>query len=134
MKIIDGKIPEGRLWRVLVLFSKEQEPGLAWQLGLQLATANGGEIIAGVILPRSLAENARGHAQVTFSRAREMADDDEMVSALLVETDDYHHALVQIIEKGGHATSARLRQWPAATISSSYLMLHMPLAAPTTGK
>jgi|GEM_PF-366563 len=98
MKIIEGSLPEGRLWRVLVLFSLEQEPGLAWQLAMQLAQGNSGEMVAGIILPESMAENARGQAQVIFSQARELVQADDKVSSLLVETANYQQALLEIIE------------------------------------
>ncbi|MBK7896738.1 MAG: DUF389 domain-containing protein [Anaerolineaceae bacterium] len=51
MQLIDGQLPEEKLWRALVILPPDELLGRAWQLALALARANGGQLIAGIYLP-----------------------------------------------------------------------------------
>lgn len=98
MNVLDGVIPEERIWRALVLFGPEQEPGLSWTFALQLATAADGEAVAAAILPSGTTENAIRDARAVLKSARECAGDDDTVHTLLIEAEDLRQALLKLIE------------------------------------
>lgn len=99
MKVIDGEIPGGKIWRALVLFVPEQEPGLAWQFARQLANASGGELIGAFVLPRTVSENAIQAARVTLRKALDETAPDDTVHALLIESDDLRKTLIELVEE-----------------------------------
>jgi uncharacterized hydrophobic protein (TIGR00271 family) len=97
MKILEGGLPEGKLWRALVLLSPQHEPGLAWQLGLQLADGNHGDIVAAIILPLQERAAQVEAARAVFSQARRLADADSNVYAVLGEAADMGQALESVV-------------------------------------
>lgn len=101
MKILDGVVPEGKIWRALVLFGPDQEPGLSWNFALQLAQASNGEAVGAAILPGATTENVIRDARAALKTAYERADDDDTVHTLLIEADNFREALVNLIENAG---------------------------------
>jgi uncharacterized hydrophobic protein (TIGR00271 family) len=99
MNILEGSLPEGKLWRTLVLLSPQHEPGLAWQLGLQLAEGNGGDIVAAIILPLLGRAAEVEAARSVFEHARRMADEGSNVYAVLAEAEDVGQALLSIVTR-----------------------------------
>lgn len=97
MNLVEGTLPEGKRWRTLVLFAAGQEPGLAWQLGLQLAHEFGGEAVAAIITPDTMAENVRVKARDTLAQARESAPDDQEIFPVVVEARRFRSALLDLI-------------------------------------
>lgn len=97
MNLLEGTLPEGKRWRTLVLFGAGQEPGLAWQLGLQLARQFGGDAVAATIVPDTMAESARMKAQESLARARGAAPDDQEVFWALMEAKRFRQALLKLI-------------------------------------
>lgn len=98
MKILDGVVPEGKIWRAMVLFGPEQELGLSWNFALQLAKASSGEAVSVAILPSATTENATQHARAALKQANEIAGKDDAVHTLLVEADNFRKALISLIE------------------------------------
>lgn len=99
MKILEGSLPEGKLWRTLVLLSPQHEPGLAWQLGLQLAEGNSGDIVAAIILPLRDQVAEIEAARTVFEHARRIADEGSNVYAVLAEAEDIGQALLSIVTR-----------------------------------
>ena len=97
MKLIEGTLPEGKRWRTLILFAAGQEPGLAWQLGLQLARNFGGDAVAAVIVPDMQAEGVRLKARDTLTWAAEAAPDEQKIFSALVEARGFRPALLKLI-------------------------------------
>jgi uncharacterized hydrophobic protein (TIGR00271 family) len=50
VKILEGQLPEGVEWRVLVVLEPGQQSRLIQQIGLELARANRGEVVAAVVV------------------------------------------------------------------------------------
>jgi len=97
MNLVEGTLPEGKRWRTLVLFAAGQEPGLAWQLGLQLVRQFGGDAVAAIIVPDTMAEGVRVKARDTLARAYEAAPDDQEIFTALVEAKGFRQALLRLI-------------------------------------
>lgn len=100
MEIIEGDIPEETVWRALVLLTPERGLGKAWQLGLALARASNGDLLAAVIIPD------RGHehldtARATVEKARQGALPDDHVHPLIVVVDNHQRGLVELVEETG---------------------------------
>lgn len=97
MNLVEGTLPEGKRWRTLVLFAAGQEPGLAWQLGLQLARQFGGDAVAAIIVPDTMAEGVRARARETLARASEAAPHDQEIFSAVVEAKAFRRALLSLI-------------------------------------
>ncbi|MEM7116716.1 MAG: TIGR00341 family protein [Chloroflexota bacterium] len=51
MKIIEGSLPQRAAWRVLIPITPGERLNRTWELGLELARANEGDLITAVIIP-----------------------------------------------------------------------------------
>jgi hypothetical protein len=100
MKLLEGAIPEEKIWRSLVLFSPDQEPGLAWYFAQQLARASDGEAIGAVIVPTSTSENTLHNARQLLDRLQASTAKHDVVHGLLIESSNFQQALVDLIEEG----------------------------------
>lgn len=96
MEILEGHLPKGKLWRTLVLLSPDHEPGLAWQLGMQVAQGHAGEIVAAIILSHHAPEQVEA-ARAVFEEARTLAEQGADVYAVLVEAVDIKAAVLSIV-------------------------------------
>ncbi len=77
MQLIDGQLPQEKLWRALVILSPKEPLGRAWQLALALARANDGQLIAGIYLPDmnpAAQKAARAHAEMIQGLEPEATD------------------------------------------------------------
>ncbi|HZD11534.1 MAG TPA: TIGR00341 family protein [Candidatus Binatia bacterium] len=99
MRVIDGVLPEGKIWRAMVLFSHDQDPGLSWYFALQLARASNGEAVGAAILPEAASENAVQVARTVLKKAQADATDADNVHTLLIVSKNFRQALVELIEK-----------------------------------
>ena len=99
MKIRDGVVPEGKIWRALVLFGPGQKPGLSWHFALQLARASDGEAVGASILAEAVSGNAVQEARAVLKRAQASAIRDDTVHTLLIEASNFREALIELIEK-----------------------------------
>lgn len=98
MNVLDGVIPDKRIWRAMVLFGPEQEPGLSWTFALQLAKESSGEAVGIAILSSGSTENAIREARSALKMARECAAKENTVHTLLVEAENFREALLELIE------------------------------------
>jgi uncharacterized hydrophobic protein (TIGR00271 family) len=99
MKILEGSLPKGKLWRTLVLLSPHHEPGLAWQLGVQLATGNGGDVVAAIIVPNRDQEAQVEAARSVFDGAHRAAEAGDNVYAILAEASNLQKAVLSIVNQ-----------------------------------
>lgn len=98
MKLIEGTIPEGKRWRVLLTLSPGQPLGKTWQLARALARANGGELVAAITIPDGR-ESQIQQAHADVARIRAASDDDGRVHTLIVEAAAYDKELGRFVEK-----------------------------------
>jgi uncharacterized hydrophobic protein (TIGR00271 family) len=98
MKIVEGTIPEGKIWRVLLLLTPGRPLGRTWQLAHALARANNGELVAAVIVP-TISEQNLIQARADLDEIRETYEDDNRIKLLLIEAPDYDRELARFIHK-----------------------------------
>ena len=98
MKLIEGTIPEGKRWRVLLTLSPGQPLGKTWQLARALARANGGELVVAITIPDGR-ESQIQQAHADVARIRAASDDDGRVHTLIVEAAAYDKELGRFVEK-----------------------------------
>ena len=99
MKILTGRIPEGKLWRSLILFGPDEVPGLAWQLGIQLAEANSGEVVAVVLVPQQPDPARLATIHDTLELIVSHAPETLTVYPLLIEALDFEEALITLVQQ-----------------------------------
>jgi uncharacterized hydrophobic protein (TIGR00271 family) len=88
MKIVEGGFPEDKAWRSLVLLSIEEELRVTWQLGLDLALANEGEVVAAVIIPSTNGDSLT-QARNTLAQARRACDPEDPLYTVIIQDKDY---------------------------------------------
>lgn len=98
MNIIEGRIPEGKVWRVLLLLPPGQPLGRTWQLAYALAAANQGELVTAVTIPDSSEANLM-QARAMMARIQALCQDDNRVHLLLIEAAVYDNALARFVQK-----------------------------------
>jgi hypothetical protein len=96
MKIVEGGLPEDKAWRALILLTPGEEVGMDWQLGLSLARANNGELVAAIIVP-SAAGALMERARTTLNHARKASALDDPVFTAIVEHKDSRQAIRQLV-------------------------------------
>ena len=97
MNVLDGIIPQGKVWRALVLFGAGHEPGLSWNFAQQLTRASSGEVVGAAILAQATTESAVEEARATLHRAKDAAAGDHAVHTVLIEAPHFRQALIQLI-------------------------------------
>ncbi|MCA9919651.1 MAG: DUF389 domain-containing protein [Anaerolineales bacterium] len=98
MQLIDGQLPEEKLWRALVILPPTEPLGRAWQLALALARANGGQLIAGIYLPDMNPAGlvtARARAEKIKALDPEATD----ITVLLMTATNFDKALAQFADE-----------------------------------
>lgn len=98
MKIIEGNYPEEKVWLALVLLVPGEPLGKAWQLGLHLAQANGGELLAAVVVGEAGEEQLR-EARAAVQTAQEAAPPDDNIYTIIIEARDYERGLRELVEE-----------------------------------
>lgn len=97
MEIIEGTLPQEKAWCALLVLTPGEELGIAWQLGLKLADANAGHLLAAVMVPdqgeASLTEARRAAAEV-----REAASPGVDVYPLIFTAPSLDRDLVRLVE------------------------------------
>ena len=96
MKILEGELPEGSGWRVLVILSPGETLGRLWQLGVALARANQGQLVTAVLVTDT--------DSATLIRAREVitavpeaAPANDKVHPLIVQAITYDKGIVELV-------------------------------------
>ncbi|MEJ2746733.1 MAG: DUF389 domain-containing protein [Anaerolineae bacterium] len=98
MKIIEGTIPEGKVWRALLTLTPGRPLGRTWQLAYALAAANQGELVAAVTIPNSSEANlTQAHAEMASIRAS--YQDDDRIKLLLIEAVAYDKEFARFVHK-----------------------------------
>lgn len=98
MKIVEGGLPEDKAWRSLVVLAPDESPGVTWQIGLQLAAANDGDVLAVVIIPATT-EDLQQQARETLSQARHAAEADDPVYTAILESKSPRKAVQELINQ-----------------------------------
>ncbi|MAU00957.1 MAG: hypothetical protein CL608_27750 [Anaerolineaceae bacterium] len=96
MQLIDGQIPEEKLWRALVVLPPDEPLGRAWQLALALARANNGQLIAGIYIP-DMNPAAQKAAQAKAETIRTLDPDAEDVFVLIMSSPNFDKALAKFV-------------------------------------
>lgn len=100
MKLIEGGLPEGKAWRVLLLMAPSEPLGRAWQLGLLLARANEGDLIVAVAIPEAT-DTAVADARELVTTTRNACKPDDPVYFAILETVDERSGLADFADKAG---------------------------------
>ncbi|MCP4424524.1 MAG: DUF389 domain-containing protein [Chloroflexi bacterium] len=98
MRIIEGTIPEGKLWRVLLTLSLGRRLGKTWQFARALAKANKGELIVAVTVPDA-DDGQLAQARAYMAQIRDAYSEDGRLHLLLVEAAAYDKELGWFVEK-----------------------------------
>ncbi|MCB9420695.1 MAG: DUF389 domain-containing protein [Ardenticatenaceae bacterium] len=98
MKIIEGNIPEGKVWRVLLTLAPGRPLGRTWQLAYALAAANHGELVAAVTVPDSSEANLV-QARADMAQIEAMYQEDGRIHLLLIEASAYDKDLAHFVHK-----------------------------------
>jgi uncharacterized hydrophobic protein (TIGR00271 family) len=113
MEIVEGRLPEDRAWRALVLLAPGANLGVSWQLGLSLSRANKGEIVFAIILPEG-DQNAVPSSQETLHQARIACEPKDSVYTVVVQAKQYHKAAAKLAKEADIdllVTSAETPGW-----------------------
>ncbi len=95
MRIIEGEIPAQKAWRALALLSPDRGLGKAWQLGLALAHANSGQLLAAVITPTA-DEDALARARQMAERVKIASQSHSEATLLIVESAQYDQGVIDL--------------------------------------
>jgi len=98
MNVIYGRIPEDDTWRVIVLVSPHEPLGRTWQLGLELAQANKGELLV-VTFCASTSRMQVDKARSLVEYARSVAPEDASVAPLVLLTNQESVALKELVHE-----------------------------------
>ena len=97
MEIVHGQLPEGNAWRVLVILPPDEPLGRKWQLGVKLARAHNGELLAVAFSPSHDAEKlALARATVEEAAASE---ENVVIHPLVVHFRVFERGLRSFIKK-----------------------------------
>lgn len=96
MQLIDGQIPEEKLWRALVILPPDEPLGRAWQLALALARANNGQLIAGIYIP-DMNPAAQRAAHHKAEKIRALDPDATDVFVLIMTAANFDKALAKFV-------------------------------------
>ena len=111
MKILEGVIPEGNTWRVLILLSPNEDLGRAFALGSALAHENHGQLITAVFVSDD-SEESKAACQDITAQVKEKCRADQTPHPLIIQAEDLDRGLKELIHKANidllliHADSA----------------------------
>ncbi len=98
MQLIDGQLPDEKLWRALVILTPKEALGRAWQLALALARANGGQLIAGIYLP-DMNPAALKAARVQAEQIKALDPEATDIIVLQMTSPNFDRALAQFVNE-----------------------------------
>ena len=96
MKILEGAIPKGVNWRVLVLLSPDENLGRAFALGSALAHSNGGELVTAVFVTDE-SEEALTACRDILNHAQDNCQEKQIVHSLIIASTDQERDLKTLI-------------------------------------
>ena len=98
MKIIKGTLPTDHIWRVMVLLDSEPAIPLTWQLGLMLARANEGALLAAVIVDDdAVLEDEVASAEIALETVRSICTRNDQVEEVIIQSIDSQTTLRKLI-------------------------------------
>ncbi len=98
MKILEGVIPKGDNWRVLVLLSPDESLGRAFALGASLAHSNDGELVTAVFVSDE-SEGTLAACQDIFDHAQENCHDDQAIHPFIIASTDQERDLKTFVNQ-----------------------------------
>lgn len=98
MKILEGAIPSGDTWRVLVLLSPGESLGRAFALGSALAHENRGQLITAVIIQEESEDNLAA-CQDIIDHANENCYEDQTPHPLIILAEDLDQGLKDLVRR-----------------------------------
>jgi uncharacterized hydrophobic protein (TIGR00271 family) len=98
MNILEGVIPEGNTWRVLILLSPNEDLGRAFALGSALAHENHGQLITAVFVSDD-SEKSKAACQDIIAQVKEKSREDQTPHSLIIQADDLNRGLKELIHK-----------------------------------
>lgn len=98
MQIIDGQLPDEKLWRALVILSPKEALGRAWQLSLALARANKGQLIVGIYIT-DFNPAAQKAAHALADKIEAQLPDADDVSILIMTAVNFNKALANFVNE-----------------------------------
>lgn len=96
MQLIDGQLPEEKLWRALVILPPDEPLGRAWQLSLALVRANSGQLIAGIYIA-DMNPAAQKEARAKAAQIRSFAPDADDIFILIMTAPNFDKALAEFV-------------------------------------
>ncbi len=101
MQVLQGKLPDNRSWRVMVLLAPNETVTLPWEVGLLLSRGNKGALLAAVVLEpnqgRDSAEFAA--AQKTLATVNELCNADDQIEQIIVQPSESRQTLQTLVER-----------------------------------
>lgn len=99
MEIVEGQLPSGRSWRVLITVPVGQQPGQSLRLAHALAKANDGEVVAAVVIDAD-SESLRARARESVAMLQAIDDGHaQTIFPVVVTAVDYENGLLQIVKQ-----------------------------------
>lgn len=101
MVVIDGDLPKGIEWRVLLALEVGQTPGIAWRMGTALARANRGDLVVALLVSPTDSPQLRAAAlNAAASYRQKHADSNGAdIFVVVVETNDVPASLGELVKK-----------------------------------
>ncbi len=98
MKVVEGQIPQGSAWRVLVALTPGQPLDITWRLGRALAEANRGELVLAYVVPdgevASLTPALEG---IAYARSMPQEENGVPFHPLILEATDFPMAVSKLV-------------------------------------
>ena len=100
MKIIDGRLPEGTEWRVMLVLEPGQSPGIAWPISRSLARATRGELVVAIVVSpdESRANLALALGDAAVYRRSEPEKNDANIHVVVVEYRNINSTLFDLVK------------------------------------
>ena len=98
MPIIEGELPQDKAWRVLLVLTPGEWLGKMWQLGLSLARAHDGQLLAAILIPDASSASIKD-AQATLDQVRQASPEELEVFPLIVAAADPQAGLLEMIQQ-----------------------------------
>jgi len=100
MKVLEGTIPPGEAWRVLVSLSPDENLGRAFVLAQALARENHGQLVTAVFLTNEDEPNLTPYRDI-LNQAAAACPDDLDIHPLIIQADTLKSGLEALIQKAG---------------------------------
>lgn len=101
MVVIDGQLPEGIEWRVLLALEVGQKPGIALRMGNALARAYRGDLVIALLISPVDSQQVRAAAfnEAASYRQRQVGNNGADIFVVVIETGDVPASLRELVKK-----------------------------------